>query len=242
VNDATSLVHREATRAAYGLKTIVARYPSIALPMARARGRGEVLTDDTDIAIESFPRCASSFAVAAFRLAQEPRPMKIANHTHMPAQVIAAIRRGIPAVVLVREPEDTILSHLIRSPDLSPRGALRGYLRFYEPLVRHREGFVVGTFQDVIHDFGSVIRRVNARFGTSFTEFEHTPANLERLSREIEEDYRPRTTSDEELERIIPRPSGIRDGMKEELHRRYRAEIPAALRRRAEAVHGVLTA
>ena len=66
----------------------------IALPLQRIRGRGELIDDDTQVVIEAFPRCASSFAVAAFRLAQEPNPTHIAHHTHMPAQVMEGVRAG----------------------------------------------------------------------------------------------------------------------------------------------------
>ncbi len=223
----------------YELKTAVAKHPVIALPLARRRGHGEVVSRDTDIVIEAFPRCASSFAVAAFRLAQEPRAVRVAHHTHAPAQVIAAVRMGIPALVLIREPEDAVLSLLIHSPDRTVGGATRGYLRFYEPLVPHRAGFVVGTFAEVVGAFGMVIRRVNRRFMTGFGEFEHTEANVARVNREIEDDYRSRT-SDAELERIIPRPSDVRERMKEELRAAYRAEATRSLRERADAVYEAL--
>lgn len=222
--------------ATYGLKTHLAKHPRIALPLARLRGRGEVIGPDTDIVIESFPRCASSFAVAAFRLAQEPRPMRIANHTHMPAQVIEAARRRIPALVLVRDPEGAVLSHVVHTPMISVEASLRGYVRFYEPLLRVRQGFVVGALEEVTSDFGRVIRRLNARFGTSFTEFEHTPANLERLDREIESDYRSRAGSHDELERTIPRPSAVREELKERRRQEY-VFAPIGLRSRAEAAY-----
>ncbi len=220
--------------AAYGLKTRFAATPLLALPLARARGRGEVIGDDTQIVIESFPRCASSFAVAAFRLAQEPLATRIANHTHMPAQVLAAARRGIPALVLLREPEAAVLSHVIHTPGVKIAASLRGYVRFHEPLLPARNGFVVGSFDEVVHDFGSVIDRVNDHFGTSFARFEHTDANIERLNREIETDYRARARSDEELERIIPRPSRVREELRERLREEYR-RAPAELRSRADA-------
>lgn len=224
----------------YELKTAVAKHPAIALPLARRRGHGEVVSRDTDIVIEAFPRCASSFAVAAFRLAQEPRAVRVAHHTHAPAQVIAAVRMGIPALVLIREPEDAVLSLLIRTPDRTVGAATRGYLRFYEPLLPHRAGFVVGTFAEVVGSFGAVVRRVNRRFGTRFGEFEHTEANVARVNREIEEDYRSRASDDDELERIIPRPSDVRERMKEELRAAYRAEATRSLRERAGAVYELL--
>lgn len=220
--------------AAYGLKTRIAATPLLALPLARARRRGEVIGGDTEIVIESFPRCASSFAVAAFRLAQEPRATRIANHTHMPAQVLVAARRGVPALVLLREPEAAVLSHVVHTPSVTIATSLRGYVRFYEPLLRARGAFVVGSFDQVVHDFGSVIDRINDHFGTSFARFEHTDGNLERLNQEIETDYRRRARSDEELERIIPRPSRVRDELKERLREEYRL-APAELRSRADA-------
>ncbi|MGH2636085.1 MAG: hypothetical protein ACRDHU_08075 [Actinomycetota bacterium] len=219
----------------YELKTRIASVPSIALPIARLRKSGEVIGDDTDIVIESFPRCASSFAVAAFRLAQEPQPMTIANHTHMPAQVLAAARQGTPALVLTREPEDAVLSHVIHTPNVTVAASVRGYVRFYEPLVRVRQAFVLGRFEEVVRDFGSVIVRVNERFGTTFTPFEHTDANLARLNLEIERDYGRRARSPEELELIIPRPSTSREQLKEGLRDHYR-RVPDTLRKRAQRV------
>lgn len=226
---------------AYELKTIVARHPALALPIQRLRRRGEVLGPDTEIVIESFPRCASSFAVAAFRLAQEPRPSRIAHHTHAPAQVIAAVRRGVPTLVLLREPEEAVLSHVVYTPGLTVEASLRGYVRFHEPLLRYREGFVVGPFEEVVSDFGAVIERVNARFGTSFRPFEHRPEHLARIDREIEEDYRSRARSAEELARMVPLPTEERRAMKERLRVRYR-EAPERLRRRAEAAYELLRA
>ncbi len=218
----------------------MARHPTLALPIARLRGHGEVLDDDTDLVIEGFPRCASSFAVAAFRLAQEPRAVRLAHHTHAPAQVLEAIRRGIPALVLAREPEEAICSLLVRTPTLGPQAALRAYLRFYGTLLPHRDGFVVGAFTEVVRDFGAVIRRVNERFGTRFREFHHTDANVARILREIEEDE-ARRRSGEDLERAIPRPSPRRAAWKDEVRAAYR-RVPAPLRARAEEVFRAITA
>jgi hypothetical protein len=50
--------------------------------LARLRGEGEPVAEDTDLLIESFPRPASSFALAAFNLAHEPARLKVAHHTH----------------------------------------------------------------------------------------------------------------------------------------------------------------
>lgn len=224
----------------YDVKTVVARHPAVALPIQRRRGHGEVIDETTQVVIEAFPRCASSFAVAAFRLAQEPRSTSIAHHTHMPAQVLEGVRRGIPTLVLIRPATDAIVSHLIRNPELGARAAMRGYLRFYEPLARRRGGFVTATFEEVTTSFGSAIERLNARFGSSFSPFEHTRANVERIEGEIERDYRTRERPGERFEAMVPRPSASRDAVKRDVRERVRREVPPSQVARAHAVYRAL--
>jgi len=227
-------MYLHAERLMYWAKSQLATVRPVAIPLARIRGHGEVVRPGTHVAIESFPRCGSSFAVAAFRLAQEPRAVRIAHHTHMPAQVMEAARLGIPVIVLLRAPGDAVLSHVIYRPALSIEDSLRGYVRFYEPLRSVRHAFVIGMFDEVVEDFGLVIDRLNARFGTRFARFIPDRKNLERLAHEIEMDYRSRATSDEELERTIPWPSEAREQVKHELRTRY-GLAPTTLRRRAES-------
>jgi hypothetical protein len=225
-------------RPSYFLKTQAAKSPRLTLPLAWLQGKRELVDRSTDILIESFPRCASSFSIAAFRLAQEPRSYRVACQTHAPGHVIAAVRLGVPSLVLIREPMDAIVSNLFRHPERGPDGLLHGYLRFHEPLLPYRNGFVVGTFREVVGGgFGSVIRRVNARFGTSFAEFESTEENVERCLRWIDDKWRKtRFQGEERLERTVPRPSQLRESMKEELRRWYRSAEPR-LRDRAENLH-----
>jgi hypothetical protein len=224
----------------YEAKSVLARSPAVALPIQRLRGRGHVVDDRTEVVIESFPRCASSFAVNAFRLAQRPHETRFADHTHMPANVIAGVRRGLPTMVLIREPEEAIASYLVHSPEVPAASAVRGFLRFYLPLLHLRTRFVTVDFEEATERFGDAIDRLNARFGTSFARFEHTQEALDAIRREIDDDYRPRVADEEEMERIVARPSARRDALKAAARRRYRA-VPARYRRRAAAVYAAMT-
>ena len=226
----------------YEAQTLAARVPTVARPLQRLRGATRSVDDRTQIVIEAFPRCASSFVVAAFRLAQEPRAMRIADHSHSPSEVLAGVRRGLPVLVLLRRAEPAVISHVIRNPDLPVRSVLRGYLRFYETVAPARHEIVVGTFEEVTTDLGAVIGRVNDRFGTAFVPFVHSPANLARIDREIEDDYAARARTDDDRERIIPRPSAEREALKADVAARYAREVGADLRRRADAVYDLLTA
>jgi len=226
-------------RAAFEVKTVVAEYPALAIPIARRR-HGIPVRDDTDLVIEGFSRTGTSFAVAAFSMAQ-PQPLEVACHVHAPGQVIAAVRRGLPALVVAREPEGTVLSFVVRNPHLSMAQALRGYIRFYRPLVSLRDDVVVGDFLDITADFGAVTRRLNDRFATAFALFEHTPENVARCFAEIDGDYQ-RRVSGEALERSVARPSEVREAMKEALRDRYRAPALARLRSNAEDAYLALSA
>jgi hypothetical protein len=221
---------------AYHLKTLIARHPSLAIPIARARGHGAVVSSEADLVIEGFPRTGSTFAVAAFQHAQ-PIELTIAHHVHAPAQVLYAVRHDIPALVLVRPPEDSVISQVIRNPRISIRQGLIGYIRFYGPLLPVREEFETATFDEVTQDFGAVVRRVNRRYGTVFCEFEHTESNVAAVLKGIEAWYQTQEPPGLRFEEIVPRPSAFRRLRKIELRDPYRAPSLTPLRARADEVY-----
>ena len=139
--------------------TMTSHFPRLALRAARARGHGVVVTPTTDIVIEGYPRSGNYFAVAAFT---------IAHHTHAPANVIAGVEAGIPVLVLIRAPEDAVIGLVLIKPDLTVVQAMRGYRRFYEPILPYRDRIVVSRSEDVDDGSEALIERINQRFGTSF--------------------------------------------------------------------------
>jgi hypothetical protein len=220
-------VERARRRAIYEAKTLVAQHPAMALPVARRR-HGFVVERGSDIVIEGFPRSANTFAHAAFVSAQ-PESIRAAGRVHAPAQIIAAVRWGIPAIVLIRHPEDVVPSFLIRHPQTGVRQAMRGWLRFYVPLVRYLDRVVVAPFDRVTTDFGAVIQQVNGRFGTTFAPFEHTEESVAAVWASIDSDYRTRVGAGSEFDRIVARPSEGRERLREEATAKYRdAELTEA--------------
>ena len=171
-----------ARRARHRLRARFSESPALYLPFARRKYPGpspEVIGPATELVIDGYTRCASTFAVYALQLAQ-PVPVRLAHHLHAPAQLVAAARAGVPALAVIREPEEAILSQLVREPDVALRDALIAYTRFYRRLLRCRDGMVAADFDEVTTDFGAVTRRVNDRFGTTFAEFEPTRQNTSR--------------------------------------------------------------
>lgn len=186
-----SLVRRVGAKWRYRAKHWLGRRPRLYHWTYRLRDAyaDRLVTADTDICIEGFPRSANSFAVGAFEHAQDEE-LSIAHHNHLPAPILNAVRRGLPTVVLIRDPVDAVIS--LRGLQLQI-GAIEGkempmhvlytdrlwaWRSFYETVWPLREQVVIAPFKAVIEDFGRVIAAVNARFETDFDVFEHTEAHV----------------------------------------------------------------
>jgi len=223
------------SRLRWELRTLAGTQPW--LTDALVRKSGSRISEETEVVIEGFPRTGNTFAVVAFTQAQR-RPVSIAHHVHLPSMVKRAVDRGVPCVVLIREPRETILSLVVRLPVLSVRQAVRSYLRFYEPLLPLRHRVVVASFEDVTRDFGGVIDRLNARYRTSFDRFEHTQENERSVLDEVDRWDRGAFGDDAGvLDRSRARPTEARAGLKDTLRDRYLDDRLWSVRLRAERVH-----
>jgi hypothetical protein len=192
--------------------------------------------------------------------------VRVAHHLHATAHLAAGVRRGIPVLVPIRAPDDTILSAMIREPEVSAGQWLRSYVDFYRRLPDFADRIVIAPFEDVTSDFGAVTHRVNRRFGTSFFEFKHAEVDVdavfdlieERASRppwqpllgaflagrisydeyrEVTADARAAEPAPSIPEHRVQRPSAARDTTKAELRARLGARRLAPLRRRAERAY-----
>jgi hypothetical protein len=206
----------------------------------RGKNKRFLVNEHTEIVIEGFPRSANTFAVVAFSLVQE-QPVRIAHHLHAPAQVLWAVRRKIPVMVLVREPTDAVLSLVMREPGVSLDQGLRRYARFYTRVAPYRQQFVVAPFEQVTNAFGGVIDRVNAQFGTSFTVFDHNEEQVEKCFSTIEELNRKREQREHVVELTVARPSAEREEAKDRLRLQLKEERLQPLLARASAAYGLLT-
>ncbi len=203
-------------RRVFEAKSLASLVRPLAMPIARARGHGVVVDRHTHLLVEGFPRSANSFTVAAIQMAQ-PAPIRIAHHLHAPAHVLEAARLGVPALVLVRHPDDAVLLLHLARPALTLPQILRAYARFYTMLARRRDSFVVATFDRVSTDLGTVVAELNQHFGTSFLAFRHTEENVQACFDAMDAYWRARVGNGEALERSVGRPSIWRDRRVEEM-------------------------
>jgi hypothetical protein len=227
-------------------RVYVGKYPRLfhTLYASRRWSRIRAVNRTTQLVIEGYPRSANTFAEVAFRQAQRDS-VRIAHHLHAPAQIIRAAQWQIPTIVLIREPTDAVLSYVVRHPQISVSHALRAYISFYRTVARFRSAYVVGTFREVTEDYGAVIQRVNAKFGTHFALFEHTEANVEKVFTIVEylnkrnvaiiEALHKRNVKD--LEAQVARPSAAKDRLKAEARSALESKKAKALLGMAEEVY-----
>lgn len=219
------------------VRTFVGRWPATASRFAT----GEFPTEATELCIEGFLRAGNTFTVIAFQHAQR-EPVSVAHHVHAAGAVIAAVRLRTPTLILIRPPEQSVLSYVVRWPELTIGQALRGYARFYRPLLPYRDEFVVGRFEDVTSDLGRVIRRVNDRFGTNFVPFEPTEANLAAVREEMDRWDANTYRRGGPVELGRGRPTEEKESRKTELLERYRATSVSRLREGAERLYTTFAA
>ena len=156
-------------------------------------------------------------------------------------ELLSAVRLGLPAVVLVRDPEECVPSLVVREPELRVGGALRGWVRFHEPLVSVRDQLVVATFAEATGDVGGIVRRVNERFGTRFRAFDATPGNVAAVLELIRQGDLNTFGTDEGVRRGGGLPDEGREELKDEARAAYRGAGLARLRARAEELFRELT-
>jgi hypothetical protein len=237
----------------YKLRTFSRQYPSLFLPFSRwrwNRWRKKYISDenaaepaapqpimpDTEIVIEGFPRTANTFAHIAFKVAQD-RPVKMAHHTHAAAQVIAGVRKRVPTIVLIRNPEAAVISYIIGDfdPGISMSQVLYDYLAFYKPLLKYKDRFVLAPFNEIIHNYGEIIRKVNQKYGTNFSEFIHSDVNVENCFKLIDQGY---TQAFGDLkEEVVSRPSKERAKQKDVLKGEFDSAALSELRTQAISVY-----
>lgn len=211
----------------YEMRCILANHPSLYLPLARAKRVDDMgatrVSRNADLVVEAFPRSGNTFAYFALYTSQK-RGLSIAHHLHAPAQLIAAARWRIPALLVVRKPADAIISFVQREPQVSLRQALRNWMRFHNAVLPHHAYFLTATFDQVTTDFGAVIHRLNARFGLQLAGFQHTRDNVGRCFELIDARNAQRFGRGDVLPAAVARPTSHRDGSKAALHARLQGE------------------
>jgi hypothetical protein len=165
-------------------------FPAVFRPIAHLRenSKRRLVRRDTDVVIEGYWRCGNHFATYAFMIAQG-RPTRVAHHFHAPAQLMLAVRWGVPAVLLVREPVEAVASATVYLHKEDPGPFLKFYRLFHEVLTDLAPHIVVSDFPVTVGHFGAVIDALNARYGTHFLPFVGDAQQCAAVERMIREEH-----------------------------------------------------
>ncbi|MCH2062820.1 MAG: hypothetical protein MK194_03740 [Roseibacillus sp.] len=175
--------------------------------MRRFRAGSESLPEEARVhrglalVIDGFPGSANSFATRAFRAMQEER-VPVGNHYHSPAETIRATRLGVPVLLTLRRPIDSVSSMVRRWPFVPFESALRWYVMFYEAVEPHLDQMVLSDFGTTTNEFPAVVAALNQKFGTSFGTSlpAERMAEFEPRLRQSEEERQRRVTEKREME------------------------------------------
>ncbi len=184
--------------------------PSLYLPFGLLRNRGNVLSTAAQVYIGGYPRSGNTFTRTAF-LSANPRAA-VQSHKHIPTFVIHLLKHRIPGFVLIRNPLDAAVSWAIHENETLEE-AISYWNDYYETLLPFRSELFLARFEDVTTDFGAVMKALNARFGTSWAPFDHTPENAASCFQITEEEHRKPCGGIREMQ--VCRPSAPRRLVKE---------------------------
>jgi len=192
-------------------KRLLWPHPSIYYPFGLARNRGSVFDKrNVDIYIEGYPRSGNTFSRIAFLSANPGTHLQ--THKHIPTFVLHLLKCRVPGMVLIRQPLDAAVSWAIHE-NRSLEEAAAYWNDYYSALLPARSELLMAPFKEVTSDFGNMIKALNARWGTSYVPFEHTPVNAARCFQLVEDRYRE--VKGEVRESQVCRPSKVRRIVKE---------------------------
>ena len=119
----------------------------------------------SEFVIEGYPRSGNSFLEAYLRLLVEGKKKNeefhFGHHVHSAAQVRLGVRLKKPVVVLIRNPEDAVVSNfLYRNKKWNMEVLLREYLLYYEEVKKVISGVSIVDFCDLTFDSSLAVSRV----------------------------------------------------------------------------------
>lgn len=123
-----------------------------ALPFTPGQWRERKLAGpDSDLVIDGFPGSGNTFVSNGVRDAATA-PCAIESHFHYTVQLKRALRFGVPAVVIVRDPVGACNSLKSKQPGLSDRLILMRWIHYHTYVLRRRKALEVFLFDDVVAD------------------------------------------------------------------------------------------
>lgn len=172
----------------YEIRSYLGRYPICLLLISFFRGISvQSVSSKTDIVLEAYPRSANTYVVAAVKYLSNEK-LVIAHHKHSSAQFKMAYAHNCAAVLVLRNPMDSISSLAVRRPNISLSSLIREYVNFHRDFVEVVEAgyskYRVLSFEGVVND-KNIFKDIFSMMGRSYdkekltsSDFSHSVLNL----------------------------------------------------------------
>lgn len=166
------------------------------------------ITTATDIVIEGPWRTGNHYAVAL--LLEAFNGINIAHHFHTPAQAILAHKFEIPAVVLVREPIECIVSSCQLNNANNFNFFIDFYLNFYKALPNVSKFIHIVMMEDMIKNPNGFIKFIESKVKIKSVE---KLINQQDVFKKIDKIFYDEMNN----ERLIPIPSNLKNEKKNKI-------------------------
>lgn len=171
------------------------------------------ITDRENIDVSGPPRVSNTYVGRVLNQTQED--LHFVNHFHSPGQVINGLKKGIPTIIIIRDPLDTAISSCIKYPLLYPFVAVLRYNVFYNSLLKYKGKYIVADFKIVKSDFNSIIREFNEKYQNKLRlKYIENPDILEG---EILESMFTKNTPEGDIETQVSAPTKKKEMLKKEM-------------------------
>lgn len=128
-----------------------------------------VITPETQIVLDGFPRSGNSYLFALMAVTQSSE-LKMAHHLHSVAHIKESVRRRLPTVVIARDPREAVLSYLAFDSKVPLEDSLLDWISFYSQVLKlNTSAYVVAEFGEFIKDANPLIHKINQVFGLSLS-------------------------------------------------------------------------
>ncbi|WP_024787497.1 MULTISPECIES: hypothetical protein [unclassified Lebetimonas] len=122
-----------------------------------------LINKNSDILIEGFPRSGNTFAVALLKSLN--KDIKIARHRHEVGHVLKALKLDKPIVILIRNPQDAVISFFLRE-NVSIKIGFEYYIHFYTNILKicKSSNLVLFNFDILIKEPKKFISIINEKY------------------------------------------------------------------------------
>lgn len=193
------------------IREVIGWYPVGLNIISRIRGYSSNVVCDHDLVIEAFPRSANTYISAIAMLAFKGK--KIARHTHSIGQIKMAVKKEIPALIVVRNPKEAVLSNMIRFPLIPPSVFMFRYYVFYRYVLQNSNHIYVMDFKEVVEcDVAEIISVIERLMGVKADFIPSKEAVIHKVEEMESEDSGAGIR-----ETHVARPSVAREMMKVEI-------------------------